>query len=175
MLSPKYGFDLVASKGLEEASSIVSYPYLNLELMQSFEAGDPSRLKKDFKAPLQTDPEKMQQAFLYEQNSMFGGLSLKEKCSRYGSSVAERSLQSSFKDPINLEPQERVEIPLSQNQGPSEERALRLYTQIELKYKTLFRIDPEEYLRLTPLVAPLDLNSGGVDPLAQNFFDKGKT
>ncbi len=170
-LSPKYWSDLVASQGLEQASNIVSDSDLNLQHMQSFAAGEALRLRQGFEAQHPNDPEKMQQDFVYEQNKMLGGLNLQQKHKTYGSQIEERSLGSGLKEPLNLERQERVESALDQNQEKLHERSLELQQEREslarkVKYKTLFRIDPKEHLRLTPPIASLDLQSGALDPLA---------
>ena len=78
------------------------------------------------------------------------------------------------------EPQQRVGSTLPQNQAPLEERVLQGHTQRgsmagALNDKTLFRIERENYLRLTPLMAALDLHSGPAVSLAQKFSDKEKT
>ncbi len=78
------------------------------------------------------------------------------------------------------EPQQKVESILSENQAPLEERALEGHSERgsiagALNDKTLFRIEGEDSLRLTPLTVALDLHSEPAVSLTRNFFDKEKT
>ena len=127
-LSPQYWSHLVASQGLENASTIVSDPQSNLEHMQNFAQGEVNRLKQAFGSQA-TTPEEVEALFLKQQGTLRQAHTVEGIHAEHQARIQERSELAGLTSPVSHERKENFEIESKRTQEQMEIQAKLLEAQ----------------------------------------------